>query len=110
MLETIGRAGNERVGEQRRTGLRPADGVEPVEYLLDHLLRRQQLIDRSAGRVEHRAFVVPVVRRVAAGGGGVVGRTLIDFRNVPSVADAESMTSVAARIEIRREARARRAV
>ena len=110
MLESIGGTRNKSVRQKRRAGFRSTDRVEPIENTLDHLVGRNELADRRPWRVDDRSFVVPVVRRVTAGGRGLICGSLIDFRNVAAVADAESIATVALRIEICGQARAHRAV
>src|SRR6266849_1851425 len=110
MIEPAGRAGDEGAGQKRWTGLGAAGGVEPVENALDDLVGRNELADRRSRRIDHRSFVVPVVRGIPPGGSGVVGRSLIDLGYVAAVADAEPMAPIALWIEISRQPRAHGAV
>src|SRR6185436_19833690 len=73
----------------------------------------EELVAWRSDRVDDegiRARVIPVVGGVAARGGGVVGRSLVDLRDVAAIGGAEAVLAVAAQVVACRQARAESAV
>src|SRR5688572_21531456 len=93
----------DRVDEIFITVVGESDALKPVEDL------RQHLIGGEVGtitEIDRRSGVIPFIERGAAGAGGGVTDSLVDFGYVASVAEIDAVLAIALDVPDRRETRA----